>query len=146
MSGKEDMSQEYLADQFMGTNKSGMDEKASMSEEKRALLLKKITREAKSRLAYHELLQEAAFFRRHLESSFEKEHIKVEEVDKHFLKGFFSYASRLYTTGEISEKAYLSLITQAAESYTERLVESKIAKALEKYELYLEKASIRWFL
>jgi hypothetical protein len=62
------------------------------------------------------------------------------------LKGFLSYASRLYTTGEISEETYVSLVTQAAESYAEGLVESKIAKSLDKYELYLEKAGIRWFL
>ncbi len=116
------------------------------SEDKRHLLLEKVSREAKSRLAYSDWLHQRAVFRRFLESSSEKEHIKVEEIDKHLLKGFLSYANRLYTTGEISESAYVTLITQAAESYAERLVELKLSKALEKYELYLEKAGLRLFL
>ena len=100
--------------------------------------------EEKFKLAYYEILQEMASFRQHLEASSERKNIKIEELDKHLLKGFLSYASRLYSTGEISESAYISLINQAANSYAERLVESRIEKALEKYELYLEKAAIYW--
>lgn len=117
-----------------------------MSKDKRSSLLEKASRKAKSRLTYDDLLKRAVVFRQHLESSSKKEHVKIEEIDKHFLKGFLSYASRLYTTGEISEAAYISLVTQAAESYAERLIESKVTKAVEKYELYLEKAIIPWFL
>lgn len=116
------------------------------SEDKRKLLLEKVSCEAQSRLAYYDLLKQGEVFRQHLESLSDNESVKIEEIDKHFLKGFLSYASRLYTTGEISKSAYISLVTQAAESYAERLVESKLAKALKKYELYLEKASLRWFL
>ena len=141
------MNKERLSNQFFSIKESNGDEGAFMSsEDRRNLLLEKVSREAKSRLAYHNLLKQGAVFRQYLESSSEKEHIKVEEIDKHFLKGFLSYANRLYTTGEISESAYMSLVTQAAESYAERLVELKLAKALEKYELYLEKAGLRWFL
>lgn len=147
MNRKEGTNKQHNTDnQFMDTNKSGTNTQASISEEKRAFLLKKIAREAQSRLASYELPQEAALFRKYLEISAEKENVKIEEIDKHFLKGFLSYASRLYNTGEISEETYVSLVTQAAESYAERLVESKIAKSLEKYDLYLEKAGIRWFL
>ncbi|OCY14334.1 MAG: hypothetical protein BEV12_19695 [Microcystis aeruginosa CACIAM 03] len=116
------------------------------SEDKRKLLLEKVSCEAQSRLAYYDLLKQGEVFRQHLESLSDNESVKIEEIDKHFLKGFLSYSSRLYTTGEISKSAYISLVTQAAESYAERLVESKLAKALKKYELYLEKASLRWFL
>ena len=110
------------------------------SEDKRKLLLEKVSCEAQSRLAYYDLLKQGEVFRQHLESLSDNESVKIEEIDKHFLKGFLSYSSRLYTTGEISKSAYISLVTQAAESYAERLVESKLAKALKKYELYLEKA------
>ena len=116
------------------------------SEDKRKLLLEKVSCEAQSRLAYYDLLRQGGAFRQHLESLSDNESVKIEEIDKHFLKGFLSYSRRLYTTGEISKSAYISLVTQAAESYAERLVESKLAKALKKYELYLEKASLRWFL
>lgn len=140
------MSKEHLSNQFFSTKSTAEDEVASMSsEDRKNLLLEKVSREAKSRLAYSDLLKKGAVFRQYLESSSEKEHLKVEEIDKHFLKGFLSYANRLYNTGEISESAYISLVTQAAESYTERLVELKLAKALEKYEFYLEKAGLRWF-
>lgn len=116
------------------------------SEDKRKLLLEKVSCEAQSRLAYYDLLKQGEVFRQHLESLSDNESVKIEEIDKHFLKGFLSYCSRLYTTGEISKSAYIYLVTQAAKSYAERLVESKLAKALKKYELYLEKASLRWFL
>lgn len=141
------MNKEHLSDQFFSTRGVNGDEEASMSsEDRKNLLLEKVSREAKSRLAYRKSLEQGAVFRQYLESSSEKEHVNVEEIDRHFLQGFLSYASRLYTTGEISESAYISLVTQAAESYAERLVESKLAKALKQYELYLEKASLRWFL
>jgi hypothetical protein len=107
------------------------------SEDKRKLLLEKVSCEAQSRLAYYDLLMQEEAFCQHLESLSD---VKIEEIDWHFLKGFLSYSRRLYTTGEISKSAYISLVTQAAESYAERLVESKLAKALKKYELYFEKA------
>ena len=110
------------------------------SEDKRKLLLEKVSCEAQSRLAYYDLLKQGEVFRQHLESLSDNESVKIEEIDKHFLKGFLSYSSRLYTTGEISKSAYISLVTQAAEFYAEKLVESKLAKALKKYELYFEKA------
>jgi hypothetical protein len=107
------------------------------SEDKRKLLLEKVSCEAQSRLAYYDLLMQEEAFRQHLESLSD---VKIEEIDWHFLKGFLSYSRRLYTTGEISKSAYISLVTQAAEFYAEKLVESKLAKALKKYELYFEKA------
>jgi hypothetical protein len=110
------------------------------SEDKRKLLLEKVFCEAQSKLAYYDLLTQGEVFRQHLESLSDNESVKIEKIDKHFLKGFLSYSRRLYTTGKISKSAYISLVTQTAEFYAERLVESKLAKALEKYELYFEKA------
>ncbi len=107
------------------------------SKDKSKLLLEKVSCEAQSKLAYYNLLMQGKAFRQHLESLSD---VKIEEIDRHFLKGFLSYSRRLYTTGEISKSAYISLVTQAAEFYAERLVESKLAKALKKYELYFEKA------
>jgi hypothetical protein len=141
------MNKEYLSSQLVDAGESNGDAGASMSsEDRKKILLEKKTRENKSRLAYREFLEQGDIFRRYLEFSSEKEHVKIEEIDRHFLKGFLSYVNRLYSTGEISESAYISLVTQAAESYAERLVELKLSQALEKYELYLEKASLRWFL
>jgi hypothetical protein len=110
------------------------------SEDKRKLLLEKVFCEAQSKLAYYDLLTQGEAFRQHLDSLSGKDSGKIEEIDRHFLKGFLSYSRRLYTTGKISKSAYISLVTQTAEFYAERLVESKLAKALEKYELYFEKA------
>ncbi len=116
------------------------------SEDKTNLLLEKRYRKSdQSRLANYNLLKQATVFRQHLEALSEKEDIKVEDIDKHLFKGFLSYASRLYKTGEISESTYTLMVTQAAESYAERLVELRIAKALGKYDIYLEKAINRWF-
>jgi hypothetical protein len=137
------MSKEYLTEQISSTKELSKSDEVRISPEQKTLLLHKLAREAKSNLAYYELLREAAVFRQHLEVSSEREQVKVDDINKHLLKGFLSYASRLYSTGEISESAYISLVTQAAESYAERLVESKVAKALEKYELYFQKASRR---
>lgn len=133
----------HSSDQVSGTDKVIGTTQSSVSKEKMSQILTKVNREAAARLADYELRQEAALFRRTLESLAEGDEVKTRDVDKHFLKGFLSYASRLYTTGEISEESYVSLVTQAAESYAKRLVESKIAKYLEKYEVYLGKASIR---
>jgi hypothetical protein len=83
-----------------------------------------------------------ANFRQNLECLTEIEKADVEDVDKHFLKGSLAYFGRLYKTGKIGEDEYISLITQAAESYIERLISSKIEKYLKKSEFYLEKASI----
>jgi hypothetical protein len=86
-----------------------------------------------------------ANFRQNLECLTEIEQADVEDVDKHFLKGSLAYFGRLYTTGKIGEDEYISLITQAAESYIERLISSKIEKYLKKSEFYLNKASIFHF-
>lgn len=140
------MKQENLVNQVIDNNKLDNNDRAYISEKTINLLLKKIDRETQSRLLNYELRQKAAAFRQHLESSSEKNKIKIEEIDKHLLKGFLSYTSRLYKTGKISESAYVSLVTQATESYAEQLVELKIAKALKHYELYFEKIGIPWFL
>jgi hypothetical protein len=109
------------------------------SEDKSKLLLEKVFCKAYSELAYYNLLMQGEAFRQHLDSLLGKDSGKIEEIDRHFLKGFLSYSRRLYTTGEISKSAYISLVTQAAEFYAEKLIERKLAKALRKYELYFEK-------
>jgi len=139
------MNEKNLTQRLVNVKQAGETDKSSLSpEDKRRLLLKRVDREPDAEIADYGSLKQAVVFREHLESLLEKEHIKIEEIDKHFLKGFLSYTGRLYATGEISEPTYLSLVTQAAESYAERLVESKITKALEKYAPYLEKLSLRW--
>lgn len=140
------MDKEYLSSQLVDAGKFDENTGASMSSKARKeMLLEKMSRESKSKPAYHKLLEQGDIFRQHLEFSSEKENIRIEEIDRHFLKGFLSYVNRLYSTGEISESAYISLVTQAAESYAERLINLKLSKALEECELYLEKASLRWF-
>jgi hypothetical protein len=135
--------EEHLTSKLFNNRKLSMDERTSMLFEENKKVSAQLPSEVESRLAYSHLIRQGAIFRKHLESSSGKEHIKVEEIDKHLLKGFLSYASRLYSTGEISQSAYVSLVTQAAESYVERLVELKLAQALEKYDLYLEEAVLR---
>jgi hypothetical protein len=141
------VSNQYLNNQFFSARESDEDKKMNISsEDKTNLLLEKRYRKSdQSRLANYNLLKQATVFRQHLEALSEKEDIKVEDIDKHLFKGFLSYASRLYKTGEISESTYTLMVTQAAESYAERLVELRIAKALGKYDIYLEKAINRWF-
>jgi len=139
------MNEKHLTQRLVNVKQAGETDKSVMSpEDKRRLFLKRVGRESGQGIADYGSLKQAVFFRAYLESLLEKEHIKIEEIDKHFLKGFLSYTGRLYATGEINEPTYLSLVTQAAESYAERLVESKITKALEKYTPYLEKLSLRW--
>ena len=100
------------------------------SEDKRKLLLEKVSCEAQSRLAYYDLLMQGEAFRQHLNLLSGKDSGKIEEIDRYFLKGFLSYSRRLYTTGKISKSAYISLVTQAAEFYAEKLVERKLAKSV----------------
>jgi hypothetical protein len=113
-----------------------------MLREKISHHLKKLNAESIQRHKLENTSINYANFRQNLECLTEIERADVEDVDKHFLKGSLAYFSRLYRTGKIGEDEYISLITQAAESYIERLVSSKIEKYLKKSEFYLEKASI----
>jgi hypothetical protein len=119
--------------------------KMSMPEEKNALLSQEAAHVSQSMLNDTKFLQDAVTSRQYLEFLFSEEDINIDKMGKYFLKGFISYASRLYSTGEISKEAYVSLLNRAFEIYAERLIEFKVETALEKYNAYLNKALRNWF-
>lgn len=90
-------------------------------------------------------LQDSDISQSYMDFVAEISNVKIEKIDKRFLKGFLSYVGRLYATGEISESAYIALINQAAETYAQRLIDLKVSQALDEYTRYIEKATIRWF-
>lgn len=117
----------------------------SMPEEKNALLSQEADQASQSMLNDTKFLQDAVTSRQYLESLFSEEDISIDKMQKYFLKGFMSYASRLYSTGEISKETYIFLLNRAFEIYAERLIEFKVEKALEKYNSYFNKALKSWF-
>lgn len=118
-----------------------------MPEEKNALLSQEAAHVSQSTLNDTKFLQDAVTSRQYLEFLFSEEdiNINIDKMGKYFLKGFMSYASRLYSTGEISKEAYVSLLNRAFEIYAERLIEFKVETALEQYNAYLNKALKSWF-
>ncbi len=47
------------------------------------------------------------------------------------LKGFLSYASKLYSDGEISEKTYKFLVRQALAEYIQESIDYRIERVIE---------------
>lgn len=63
----------------------------------------------------------------------EQQTSKFRSLNAKNLKGLLSYLSYLYTEGEISDKAFESLVRHAYSVYVENEIEAKIQKMLKQH-------------